>query len=168
MTEFISTSYRLSITMDGKAEITLQTDKDALPCLETLPDGELLVSIKKKPKKRTLTQNAYLWKLLGDIGAKLSIPREEVYRSYVRDYGPSDLVTLSKAAAPRFKREWEAKGKGWICDMVSSDENSVDLLAIYGSSSYDTKEMSAVLEAVIKDCEEMGIPTLLDWRALPH
>ena len=167
MTEFVATAYRLSLTISGRAEIALETDKDALPALETLPDGELLVSIKRKPRKRTLSQNAYLWKLLGEIGAKLSIPREQVYRSYVKDYGPCDVVKVAEGAAPRFKREWEAKGKGWICETLGKEDGYAEILAIYGSSSYDTKEMSAVLEAVIRDCEEMGIPTLLDWRASP-
>lgn len=161
MTEFKAKSFRIAMTMNGDCEITFISHGNTARSLETLGEGELLVSVKKWREKRSLSQNSYLWVLIGDIGKKLTIPKEDVYKSYIRDYGQFEMIELPSEAVKRFSTEWSKKGIGWFVDVISNGERA-QIAAYYGSSSYDTSEMSKVLDAVIRDCEEMGIPTLTE------
>lgn len=160
MIEFSTTSPRMAVNMKGRLEITFETEKGVAGLFEAL-DGELEVRVSRKTKKRTLTQNAYLWVLIGELAAKLGIGKSETYRSYVKDYGPYEVLPVKEEAADRFVRNWEGRGLGWVCERIGSKlDGYVNVIAYYGSSSYDSKEMARMIDAVVNDCQEQGIQTM--------
>lgn len=126
-------------------------------------DKEVTVEIKTKYKKRSLDANAYLWVLIGKLGAILYKPDSEIYREYIRDNGVFEIVPIRKDAITRWRQIWESKGLGWVCEDMGSCKNTPgynNLKCYYGSSTYNTKEMSRLIDAVVKDCKEQGIETL--------
>ena len=78
---------RVAIALDGTAEITFRAPRSALQGLEALKGKELIVKVASYSKRRSLSQNAYMWVLIGELSSKLGIPKEEVYRNYIKDYG---------------------------------------------------------------------------------
>lgn len=153
---------RISLTLDGKAEVTFTAQRGVLSLLESMKDKELLIKVATMNKKRTLSQNAYLWALLGEVAEKMRISKEDAYRNYVKDYGVYEVLPIKKEAAERFINTWEKHGLGWVCEVLKESKLAgyVNVIAYYGSSSYDSQSMARLLEAVIEDCEELGISTM--------
>ena len=153
---------KISLTLDGKAEITFTTHRNALQELELLKDKELIVEAKINAQKRSLSQNAYMWVLIGELSNKLGIGKDEVYRSYIKDYGQYEPLLIKNAAVDRFIHAWQSKGLGWVADVMREGkvEGCTVVLAYYGTSSYDRIQMNKILDAIIDDCKEQGISTL--------
>lgn len=158
---------RISFTVDGKMEITLTCDKSVIDSIEALKGKELQVEIKPYSKKRTMTQNSYLWALIGELARKLGITKDECYREFVRDYGVYEIVPIKNEAKERFIRSWQAKGLGWICEELreSKLDGYTNLVAYYGTSTYTAAEMAGILDAVIDECNAQGIATLTEEEA---
>ena len=126
------------------------------------PDKDYDIIIKAKSKKRTLDQNAYLWGLIGHLAKVQKISNLEVYRHYMRDYGVYEIVPVKEEAIPRWISIWESRGAGWCCEDLGECRNTKgyhNIRSIYGSSTYSTAEFTRLLDAVIDDCRECGIPT---------
>ena len=153
---------RIAITLDGRAEITFSTTNDAVQAIEPMRGKELSISLKPYAPRRTLTQNAYMWVLIGDLAKALKLGKDEVYRSFVKDYGVYEVLPLKDEAVKRFINIWESRGLGWVCDTIGPCKTSgySYVMAYYGTSSYNSKEMSAIIDAVVAECEEQGISTM--------
>lgn len=153
---------KLAVLLNNQVEITFTTSKSVLKAFESLDDTELTVSVKKYSKKRTYSQNAYLWVLLDEIGQKVGRSKEDVYKAYIKDYGVFEILPLKNEAVESFKYKWGKNGLGWFCeDLGESKLNGfTKLLAYYGSSTYNTKEMQRLLDAVVNDAKELGINTM--------
>lgn len=153
---------RISITLDGRAEITFTTSKSTLAAIENLKDKDLLVKVTSFQKRRSLSQNAYLWVLLGELGQKLNLSKEEIYKTYIKDYGIYEVLPIRNDSVQRFIHIWQSKGLGWVCEILKQSKINgyTNVIAYFGSSTYRTEEMKNLLDAVIRDCEEQGINTM--------
>lgn len=163
MIEFkASPSPKIAVLLDGAVEITLTTTKSALKAFEGLRDKELTVTIKEYSKKRSLSQNAYLWVLLNELGVKLNLSKEDVYKRYIKDYGIFEIVPIKNEAVERFKRNWSKNGLGWFTEDLGESKlkGFAKLIAYYGSSTYTSDEMRRLLDAVVEDCKEQDISTM--------
>ena len=128
---------------------------------EDIPQGELDLTIKPYKPKRSLSANAYMWVLVGKLADATGISSTDIYRNTVKQLGVSQLIVINAAAAPTFKRIWEQHGLGWFVDDVDEDTGgSVILRAYYGSSTYNRKQMAALIDLVVQDCKQLGIETL--------
>ena len=143
-------------------DIIFTTSKTQAPALANLKDTELTVIVKKFVKKRSLSQNAYLWVLLDQLAQKVERTKEEIYRFYIKDYGVFQILPIKNDAVESFKDKWGKNGLGWICeDLGESKLNGyTKIVAYFGSSTYNTEEMSRLVDAVVRDCEEQGISTM--------
>ena len=121
-----------------------------------------LFSIDKAKKKRSLDANAYLWVLVGKIAATLGIPADEVYRNAIRDAGEFTPLPIRADAVEEFSRVWGTKGTGWFVDILDDSKlPGYKLVRAYnGSSSYDTKQMSRLIDYVVQDAKSLDIETM--------
>ena len=102
-----------------------------------------------------------MWVLVGKLADATGISSTDIYRNTVKQLGISQLIVINAAAAPTFKRIWEQHGLGWFVDDVDEDTGgSVILRAYYGSSTYNRKQMAALIDLVVQDCKQLGIDTL--------
>lgn len=122
-------------------------------------DKEYSIEIKEHKKKRSLDANAYFWVLASKIAAKTRVEVTNVYRSYVREIGGNrTTVCVLENAADDFCSAWQKNGIGWITEqMPSKIEGCVNVICFYGSSTYDTEQMSRLIDLAIADCKEYGI-----------
>lgn len=140
----------------GKWSVSFDIDRP-----EDIPQGELDLTIKPYKPKRSLSANAYMWVLVGKLADATGISSADIYRNSVKQLGISQLIVINAAAAPTFKRIWEQHGLGWFVDDVDEDTGgSVILRAYYGSSTYNRKQMAALIDLVVQDCRAVGIETL--------
>lgn len=125
-------------------------------CWEQDPDA--VIEAKVKRKHRSLTQNAYYWALLNQLASKLRMSDGEVHRQMLRDYGSATVFTV-RADVPLdgYFRYWDDLGLGWL-----NGKEYRHVRALKGSSEMDSAEFSRLLDGMVRECEEQGIPTLSD------
>lgn len=112
--------------------------------------------LKQVRKKRSLDANAYFWVLADEIAKVLSTTKEQVYWHIVRRVGVFETLKFdSEAAMNRFKRNWQQNGLGWLT--LTIDEDSFVIQAYYGSSRYNTKEMSRLIDEAATEAKSLGI-----------
>ena len=139
----------------------LVNEKDALKQLDEIKDvDKISVEAKKYRKKRSLDANALAWVLIGKIAEKMKITSLEVYQKAIRDVGVYEIVPLRSEAVDRYVEVWKGNGLGWVCDTFPSKlEGFTNVRAFYGSSVYDSAEMSRFIDYIVTDCHELGIET---------
>lgn len=129
---------------------------------EELKDCEKLsIEIKPFREKRSLDANAYFWVLADKLAEKLNSTKEEVYKNYIKDIGGnSDIVCVEDKAVDRLCESWESGGIGYQTDVFPSKlKGCTNVVLYYGSSTYNTKQMSRLIDSVVEDCREQGIET---------
>lgn len=161
MTEFkarisgFTTDYK-----SGKQILMLELDTDFRPYVDELMGKDLSVALKQYRKKRSLDANAFFWATVGDISAKLRIPPGEIYRELVRDVGDNYVIVPVKSSeVERWQRCWSEKGLGWICESLGASKlpGYENQICYYGSSTYDTTQMSRLIELVVEEAKVQGI-----------
>ncbi len=113
------------------------------------------IKIEKHKEKRSTNANAYLWKLVTEIGNTMRLPKEEVYENMLKSYGQSIMIPLPKGNNPSgYSKYYE-----YECSRQLNGKDA-DWYKIYkGSSEYNTKEMSILLEGVVQEARNLGIKT---------
>lgn len=124
-------------------------------------DGTYTATI--RTGRRSMTANAYAWVLIGKLASKLKTPSEDIYKELVQNIGDNfDVMAMRTEAVSDFKRHWEARGLGW--QVVTIGEHDLrgyeEIAAYYGSSIYDTRQMSDLIDLVVQECREQGIETM--------
>ena len=124
-------------------------------------DKDKIFEIKEHKTKRSLNANAYCWVLMNKIADVIKSTKEEVYREYIKNKGIFRVITMNKEATDTFIRVWQDKGLGWICDTSESKfEGMIDVIAYYGTSSYNTKQMANFIDYVVEEAKALEIETL--------
>jgi hypothetical protein len=124
---------------------------------------KFIAIFKEFTKKRSRNANAYFWELCNKLSAKIRIPPLSIYREYIKDVGENTvIIPLKSEAAKTFKKNWEHKGFGWICEYMDIDipKDCINLMCFYGSSVYETKQMARLIDLVVEDCKAQGIETM--------
>lgn len=153
----------------GKMVLSLVINErqSAMSLYDELHEAEKLsVNIDKYREKRSLNANKYMWKLCGDLAEvlsdeKVTYTKEDIYRDAIKEIGVwyDDEVEPEKVAWRR--KAWEMIGTGWITERVdfTPDGEKEVIRFYYGSSQYNTKQMSRLIDNIVQDCEAVGIDT---------
>lgn len=146
----------------GKARLTIETDSNIFKSAEELFDKDLSCHLVRYRKKRSLDANAYCWVLIDKLAQKLNLPKTDIYRSYIKNIGGNNTtVCVPDKAVETLIKGWEHNGIGWQTDTITSKlDGCTNVILYYGSSTYDTEQMSRLLDLIIQDCEALGISTL--------
>ena len=141
-------------------EDTCKIDK-ILPLIFRLDKDTIYdVKINKHREKRSLNANAYLWKLVTEIGNILNKSKEEVYLQMLIDYGQSEMISiLSEINVKGYFKYYKLAGTSIL------NGKEFNHYKIYnGSSEYSTKEMSILLEGAVQEAKNLGIKTKEDYE----
>lgn len=105
-------------------------------------------------------QIGYAWELMGKLAETSKTTKETVYKKAIRDVGVYEVVPIKDEALERFMTSWSKNGLGWICETTKSKlEGFTNVLAYYGSSAYDTAEMSRLIDWIVEECKLQNIET---------
>jgi hypothetical protein len=166
-----STASKIRLTYDesGKPELTLSLNcsrqeaaAEVAELREVLAKGKLLdVEVKQHRNRRSLDSNGYLWILCQKIAEAIRSTKEEVYRKAIREVGQFEYLAVSEEAADQFIKVWNSRGLGWYAEeMDSKISGCKKIIAYYGSSCYDSRSMSILIDYIVAECRELGIETL--------
>lgn len=144
-----------------KTIVQIELDGNQAAEVEKLQGKQVDVALKQYRKGRSLDANGYFWVLAGKLAERTGVPREQIYRGYVKDIGGNyDVVCVQDRAVDSLVQGWGRNGLGWIADtMPSKLQGCKNVLLYKGSSEYDTGQMSRLIELAVQDCMALGIET---------
>ena len=139
--------------------------------VDTTPDfdalnGLLDISAKKHREKRSLNANSYFHVLVDKIAKATRSSAIEVKNGLLRDYGQLDYLpngALNWSVKPEsfdyLKSETEhLRPSGRI--VKDKGKNLPIYFVIRGSHTYNTEEMSILIDATVQEAKELGIEVL--------
>jgi hypothetical protein len=158
----ISTSYSES----GQQLITLAltTKTDIADLKAIVANGKLLtVEISQQKKKRSLDANSYFWQLLTQIADVLRTSKEDLYIEMLKRYGQREKQLISiidneEAIAMIYRatnNHCTVVGEGTV-----NGKQFKHLAILIGSSQYDTKQMSILIDGIVSEAKELDIETM--------
>lgn len=113
-----------------------------------------------KKKKRSKDQNSYFWELLQQLCFEMNLDVIQEYKKRVKELGIFKQWEIDTINVPTFEKLWSDRGVAWFTEKVEEIGNKTIINAYYGSSSYNSKQMSRLLDNLVQDCKEVGIQTL--------
>ena len=148
-------------SLSGECAVTLTVPESALKSLEEYTGKDLTIKLSQYRQKRSKDANAYFWELCGKLAVKLHISPDNIYRELIKSVGGNyEIVPIRNDAVETWVKNWQSRGIGWVCETVPSKlEGYTNVLTYYGSSVYDTAQMSRLIELIIEECKENNIET---------
>lgn len=150
---------------DGTQNITVTVGADFRETFDMLKDKPVKIEIKKASERRSNRQNAFAWELIDKIAAATHKRVSDVYRDAIADIGGiSTTVGMKDEAIETFREGWEKGhlGRQVIVVPGSSKPGWSNVKIFYGSSEFDTEQMSNLIDILIQDAEALGIPTITE------
>lgn len=154
----------LTLAADQKAE--LQKVVGRYKTLTASAPKKFDVEIKQHRDKRSNDANSYLWVLCHKIAQAVNSTAVETYRQMVRDYGVWVDRYIEKSFLKEVLLAWSARGIGFFVELVDTeptkDSEGREYVATrfyFGSSGYDTKEMSVLIDGVVTEAQGLEIET---------
>lgn len=142
--------------------VTFETEVTPQIYQET-KDKPLLLDIKEFREKRSLNANSYFHVLVGKIAASLRTSHTEVHNQMIAKYGhpDEDIKNIIMKDSIPWERLDTIHLRPTVATRVLDDGELYRVYTVMrGSHTYDTKEMSVLIDGVVSDAKELGIETL--------
>lgn len=137
--------------------------------MDTLPVGldgkDLDIELKEHKEHRSKDANAFLWACIADIeralndGCRQTSIKEstwEIYLRMLKRYGKYSFIIVKPEAVEAVKKQWREAEV--YKEHEVNGQKAVQMICYYGSSTYNTREMSRLLEGVLSEMDELNIP----------
>ena len=119
-------------------------------------NAEKLYEIKEKKSKRSLTANAYYWSLLNQLASVMRTSSDEVHFMMLKRYGVCEVVSVRSDINDKgYFKYYKEIGHGTV-----EGKDFCHYKIYKRSSEMDSKEFSVLLDGLISECEDQGIPVL--------
>lgn len=154
----------LMILPGGEWVVSFTTRENPGELFDRLKQKEVSIEIKKATRGRSLDANAMCWALCSDIGKAMTPPleKETVYRMAIKAVGVYTQATVTVWDIPTIKARWEDHGEGWFIEIMDDAGTGRKLIHLYfGSSTYTVDEMRLLLDWLVDQATQMGLPIRL-------
>lgn len=119
-------------------------------------DREKLYEVREYKQKRSLTANAYFWVLVNEIANVTRQSKDDIHLQMLKEYGQNEVFSIrSDIDVSRYLKYYEEIGKGKV-----NGKEFTHYRVFKGSSEMDSREMSILIDGVVQEAEQLGIPTL--------
>lgn len=143
----------------GKTRITFEMDEIDRDSIIPLIGRDLRIEAKQWREKRSLDSNAYAWVLMQRIAEKIHSDKWEVYLDMLKRYSRSFTHIIVKEKAVNAVMEMYRASID-LGEITVGGQTGHQLQVYFGSSTFDTKEMSVFIDGLVSECKELGIETL--------
>lgn len=133
------------------------------------------VEIKEYRKKRSLNQNDMYWSVLTSFAEALNISNARAHNLLLRRYGqleryedkPVYVVLPDTEEAEKRADEAESYHLKPTSQVKEGKDGQLyrTYMLLRGSSTYNTKEMTRLLDGLLDECKEMGIAVMTEREA---
>jgi hypothetical protein len=137
--------------------LTINEKQSAMNMFDDLNTVEKLsIKIDKFREKRSLNANALCWKMCTEIANILRSDKDSVYLEMLKRYGQSEIISvLSTIDVSGYFKYYDVFGTGYV-----KGKEFTHYKVYKGSSEYDTREMSILLDGIIDEAKGMGIQVM--------
>ena len=112
--------------------------------------------IERKKKKRSTDANAFCWKLCTEIANVLRTDKDSIYIDMLKKYGQSDIVSVLASVDVRgYFKYYDEFGRGSV-----NGKEFIHYRVYKGSSEYDTREMSILIDGIIDEAKALDIEVI--------
>lgn len=123
---------------------------------------KLSIKATKYREKRSLNANAYFHVLVGKIAEALTISKAKAKNILICKYGQPQLlqdgsIMVYKTNAPE---EFMLELESMHCLPIKYSDDATFYKIYRGSHTYNTAEMSALIDGTVADAKELGIETM--------
>lgn len=159
------TKARWKIDDEGAWLCLLADQKAAIAACADMVEGKTYeATIKEYRKRRSLDANAYCWTMIGKLADFYGVSPEDVYRQQIRNIGGVyEIIPIREDAIEAFCRSWAAGHIGRMADDLGECRNTKgyhNIRVWYGSSDYDTRQMSRLIDLIVQECKAVNIETM--------
>ena len=119
---------------------------------------KLSIKAVKHRNKRSLDANAYCWVILQKIAEVIHQDKWNVYLEMLGKYGVFTHIIVKPNVVDKVKEEWRTVKE--LGDVSVNGLTGIQLQCYFGSSTYNTKEMSVLIDGIVYEAKELGIETL--------
>ena len=149
--DMFSGGYRITFTIN---------EKEAIKEIDKIKDCEKLsIEAKKYRQRRSLDANAYAWVLMQKLAEAVNSDKWHIYLRCLQRYSRAFThVIVKESAVDRMQELYRTcidLGK-----VTVNGQTGHQLQVYYGSSTFDTKEMSVFIDGIVSECKELGIQTM--------
>lgn len=145
--------------MSGKWEITFETNENITGSIDKIKDKLIRLTAKQYREKRSLDSNAYAWVLMQKIAEAIQSDKWSVYLMMLERYSRAFTHIIVKPdIVDRVKAEWRTVRE--LGEITVNGMTGIQLQCYFGSSTFDTKEMSVFIDGLVDECRQLGIETL--------
>ena len=138
---------------------------------DELKDKIVDLKLKVHRDKRSLDANAYYWAMLTKLADKLHRSNNAIHNMLLALYGDVEMIDGQVVEV------WIKESEKALHDVREASEHHLkptsnltfrdgELFRSYqmmkGSSQYDSKQMSRLINGLLDECREQGIPTITD------
>jgi len=125
---------------------------------------KLSIKADKYRQKRSLDANGLMWVCLQSIATALRANKWDIYLQMLKRYGKYTYICVKPSVVEAVKQQWRETEE--LGEVQINGQTAIQLLCYFGSSTYNTKEFSVLLDGVISEMKEMGLdtPTSEDMR----
>lgn len=123
----------------------------------------LILEINKYYPPRSNQANKKMWAVCRQIAEEMSkefsITDIEIYQKAIRDGNEYQDIDIPNDELEERMRMWGARGIGWFSEEMSPapEGGKVTVRQYYGSSSYNSRQMSALIRRLIDDAANIGL-----------
>lgn len=134
--------------------------------VDDMKDSKLSIKAVKYREKRSLNANAYFHVLVGKLADALNISKPRCKNLLLHRYGQPYLLddgseAVVKSNVPVFQMLEQEQMHFFPCGSKVENGQELTFYKIRrGSHTYDTKEMSILIDGTVEECKEQGIETL--------
>lgn len=168
MIELIGKVKDISRSMDGHVRLLFESQSDFISDANTLLGDDLIsLKIAKYKARRSLDANAYYWCLLTKLSRLLKTSNAELHNLMLSRYGQPWIVgdalhlamlpdTDETEALVKKSVEYHLRPTSQVKEMKNGKVYRT-YITMRGSSTYNTEEMSTLIDGLISECKEAGM-----------
>lgn len=155
----------------GKIKVELILDyAESLENLIKLIGSSVRLEIVKWRDRRSLDANAYYWSLLSEFSDVMRFSKSYAHNYMLRKYGQYEMIDghLVYFVLPDSDNGEKIADESQTYHIKPTSEVKFShdgdafrtYIVVRGSHTYDTKEMSKLIDGLVSECKEQGIETL--------
>lgn len=149
----------------------LQINEDATGSFEKLKSFESLdVVLKKRRNKRSIDANSYYWQLLTKLAETMHVSKPFMHNQLLRRYGQAELfdgrcvyITIPDTESSQKQADEDEYTHLKPTSQIREGNDGIiyrTYKLLRGSHSYDTREMSVLIDGLVSECKDVGIETM--------
>lgn len=145
---------------NNKFRLTYEVNEDVTGEVDFIKECEKLsISAKKFREKRSLDANSYCWVLLQKLAEANKSDKWTMYLECLQRYSRAFTHVIVKENAVEKMKELYRTCID-LGEVTVNGQTGHQLQVYYGSSTFDSKEMSVFIDGIVSECKEQGIQTM--------